>query len=1121
MGLPQSTFRNINNVIQRLIILFLCAYSINGLAQLRPIDELKKLADSLSEVNRIKEEEIRRFRSVKSSRYINSDDFLITDILPNGQPVYRAVLNANAAITTGTSKLQSGAIGLALEGENLILGVWDGGKIQTHIELDDRVISNEEVPVNDHATHVTGTLIASGVNPAAKGMAPKAKVIAKYYDNDQAEIASLARPDQTSLLISNHSYGQVTGWYRMSNHWEWAGDPSISQDEDFRFGFYGGRAQTNDQIAYLAPYYSIVWAAGNDRAETGDGTHPPDCNNGKGYDCIIPDGVSKNIITVGAVDKTLNYTGPGSVPMAYFSSWGPTDDGRIKPDLVGDGVNLFSLSSSGTNQYGGNSGTSMATPNVAGSLALLQELYSKLHGGNVMRAATLKAIAIHTTKETGTFPGPDYSFGWGLLDVEGGANLLLHEDGINNSIQELTLNSGEALDLILSPQANQKIKISIVWTDPAGAPVDDKLDPTNAMLVNDLDIKLIDDSGNEFLPWILDPGNPSKGATKGNNIRDNVEKIEFDSPAAKPYHLMVNHKGKLVNDKQDFSLIVEYQSSGNEAQTYYWVNDSGDWNDPTHWSNTTGGPSVNKVPTNNDYVIVDENSFNGIGVDQINLSQDQSVASLLWIDTKQSGISLNNKKLSINKSLTIASSAFRINGSGSVLLSSPLEGKVNFSDNELAGMDLTVSGGTWVWAGDVTLGKLTLDAGSLTVAEAEVEVKNLISNSASLRELTMTNSSIELTEGSLLAKPNLALKTENAIIKTNGSQVILDWNEIEWNGGLVIDNGKLVIKGNNVIDSLVIKAGTEMVLSSETDQIINTIEIASTASSPVKINSDNNASINLSGHKKFCFDFLQVTNIEVNGAGVINAGENSTLTNAKGWRAQKCEDVLFADFEVEYQCENGWTTFVDRSLGAARQWEWIFPESVKITAREANFSFPEAGTYQVTLKVSDDKTSHSYIGNVIISDNSLAANQVLMNSDEMYSFNLATSYQWLKNGEVLPSETGREYKYDGQDGIYFVVTYDEACNRLSDPLTIAGLSEEQTSLTRLYPNPSNKELVIESMNGEINFVAITDLLGKRITELKTNQQKVLIPVNQFSEGIYLVEMMIGNIKYRDKILVRH
>lgn len=64
--------------------------------------------------------------------------------------------------------------------------------------------------------------------------------------------------------------------------------------------------------------------------------------------------------------------------MSSFSSWGPTDDGRIKPDIVADGVSVFSTTATHDSSYGYKSGTSMATPNAAGSLLLLQELSQQL-----------------------------------------------------------------------------------------------------------------------------------------------------------------------------------------------------------------------------------------------------------------------------------------------------------------------------------------------------------------------------------------------------------------------------------------------------------------------------------------------------------------------------------------------------------------------------------------------------------------------------------------------------------------------------------------------------------------------------------------------------------------------
>ncbi len=122
----------------------------------------------------------------------------------------------------------------------------------------------------------------------------------------------------------------------------------------------------------------------------------------------------KNILTVGAVNPiAAGYSSAADVLMSSFSSWGPTDDGRIKPDVVADGVGLTSSIASSNNAYATYSGTSMATPNVTGSLLLLQEYYVQLHPGIFMRSATLKGLTIHTADEAGPNPGPDYQFGWG------------------------------------------------------------------------------------------------------------------------------------------------------------------------------------------------------------------------------------------------------------------------------------------------------------------------------------------------------------------------------------------------------------------------------------------------------------------------------------------------------------------------------------------------------------------------------------------------------------------------------------------------------------------------------------------------------------------------------------
>ena len=130
-------------------------------------------------------------------------------------------------------------------------------------------------------------------------------------------------------------------------------------------------------------------------------------------------------------------------------------------------------------------------PNVSGSLLLLQEYYSQLHGGTFMRSATLKGLAIHTADEAGSFPGPDYQFGWGLPNMQKAAAVITDDNTNHNQIiQQNVLNNGGTLSLPVIASGNGTISATIAWTDPKGdvEPIATALNNHTKKLVNDLDI---------------------------------------------------------------------------------------------------------------------------------------------------------------------------------------------------------------------------------------------------------------------------------------------------------------------------------------------------------------------------------------------------------------------------------------------------------------------------------------------------------------------------------------------------------------------------------------------------------------------------------------------------------
>lgn len=496
----------------------------------------------------------------------------------NGIPIYYITeSNLNAAKTISTDKVwPGGSGGFSLTGATDTLGIWDGGKVRgTHQELTGRVIYGDgATSLSDHATHVAGTMIATGVVSSAKGMAYQARLRGYDWNNAESEMAAAAA---NGLRVSNHSYGTITGWrwnYFNDNRWAWFGNPAVSEIEDYKFGFYESEAVQWDNIARNAPYYLIVKSAGNDRGEGPTSavehwvrvggewtlsTTARDRDGGvSGYDCLPTKNVAKNILTVGAVNIiSSGYTSPASVVMSSFSGWGPTDDGRIKPDVVGAGVNLYSSIATADNAYDTYSGTSMSSPNVSGSIGLLLQHQKNLWGNIPLLSSTLKGIVIHTADEAGSYNGPDYVFGWGLMNTLKAAQLMStnKNSGNNFYIRELTLNQNDSVVVNLPVKGNQPFKATICWIDPAGTPVPISLDPPDLMLVNDLDMRL-NRGDTVFYPWVLDPNNPSAAATTGDNFRDNVEQIFIQSPQKNLYTLKVKHKGTLSGGSQVFSLLI-------------------------------------------------------------------------------------------------------------------------------------------------------------------------------------------------------------------------------------------------------------------------------------------------------------------------------------------------------------------------------------------------------------------------------------------------------------------------------------------------------------------------------------------------------------------------------------
>ncbi len=513
---------------------------------------------------------------------------------------------------------------LGLYGQAQIVAVADTGLDTGNLDtvsadFADRVIetfargrADDWSDANGHGTHVAGSVLGngrlSGSDPDARdydgsfaGVAPEADLIFQALLDPDGGLGGL--PDDLGDL-----YRQAYDAGARIHTNSWGGSFFIRPLSRFvTSGTYPPASVQTDRFAWEHKDMVIIFAAGND----GNDTMPPDGIVDE--DSIGAPGTAKNIISVGASENVRSSGGnsdqawgegtiegallgfnPVMEPlvddkpsdnadgMAMFSSRGPTNDGRIKPDVVAPGTNVLSVHSQhpdagvlyglheGNERYAYCSGTSMSTPLVAGATALIRQWYVETRGQPNPSAALIKATLIngavdmspgqYGAGETQEIPDawPNPVIGWGRVDL---AASLAVGQGAEREVwfddaSEIARTGDEVEFALYANSGDDAMRITLVWTDPPGEEEPESIDLSildgeraDPVLVNDLDLRVIAPDGREFL------GNGEREDGGDPDRLNNVEAVRIPNPVEGDYRLIVaGHE--IAQGPQPFAIVM-------------------------------------------------------------------------------------------------------------------------------------------------------------------------------------------------------------------------------------------------------------------------------------------------------------------------------------------------------------------------------------------------------------------------------------------------------------------------------------------------------------------------------------------------------------------------------------
>ncbi|MAY05233.1 MAG: hypothetical protein CMB25_06530, partial [Euryarchaeota archaeon] len=431
-----------------------------------------------------------------------------------------------------------------LDGSGQIVAVADSGLDEDHGDFGTRVVGNYDV-IGDgstadrhsgHGTHVACTVLGDGTKGGYAGVAPDAELYFQAMENDNT--GNFVSPSLNYLLNTAYNAGariHTNSWgsAATSTQGEYTSEAEAVDDRSFNY----------DKVSNGQEGLTILFAAGNDGPNAGTIGSPS---------------TAKNVVTVG--NHQARYNGAPDNLMTG-SSRGPTDDGRIKPDVIAPGGYVRSCRAQEAQDTGGSSwqstwyleytGTSMATPNAAGAATLIREYLIEIAQRPSPQGALVKALLVLGAQDINSRDIPNNDEGWGRVNLK---ETLAPSQGRGIWVDDRSVltSSGTSKSYVFNVTfANSQLKAVLAWSDYRGSRFASKA------LVNDLDLEVESPDGTVYLGNDFANGRSVTGGTKDDI--NNLEVVLIDMAMKGIWTVRVKDAYHAGSGSQPFAIAVSGQ----------------------------------------------------------------------------------------------------------------------------------------------------------------------------------------------------------------------------------------------------------------------------------------------------------------------------------------------------------------------------------------------------------------------------------------------------------------------------------------------------------------------------------------------------------------------------------